>query len=340
MDEPFGALDALTRDRLHVELEHIWATTGKTIVFVTHNVREAIALGDRVLVFAPRSWRCCTRRSARLREGAMARDSIRRSARRSGLSREALRPWLRRLAFYLLLLGLWEAVARAGIWPPYLFPGPSAVFETLLKGLGKGTFIAGTLVSLRRLVIGYGISLGLGLTIGLLIGRIKLLDETLGSLVLGLQALPSVCWLPLAILWFGLSERAIIFVVVLGALFSIILGVDAGVKNTPPIYLKAAHTLGAHGPAIYTQVVLPAALPAILSGLKQGWSFAWRSLMAGELLYFTLSLGNLLQTGRDLNDAAQVMAVMLLIIVVGVSLDQIFFAPVERHVRERWGLNT
>jgi NitT/TauT family transport system permease protein len=268
----------------------------------------------------------------------MASDVIHTPARLFGFKREALRPWVRRLVFYATLLALWEAVARAGIWPPYLLPGPLTVVETLIGGLRKGTFITATLVSLRRLAVGYGISLALGLTLGLLIGRIKAIDETLGSLVLGLQALPSVCWLPLAILWFGLSEQAIIFVVVLGALFSITLGVEAGVKNTPPLYLKAARNLGARGPALYTQVVLPAALPAILSGLKQGWSFAWRSLMAGELLYFTLSLGNLLQTGRDLNDAAQVMAVMLLIIIVGVSLDQILFAPFERRVRERWGL--
>ena len=169
-------------------------------------------------------------------------------------------------------------------------------------------------------------------------GRLELRRATVGSLALGLQALPSVCWLPLAILWFGLSERAIIFVVVLGALFSITLGVEAGMKNTPPLYLKAARNLGAHGLALYRDVVLPAALPTILAGLKQGWSFAWRSLMAGELLYFTLSLGNLLQTGRDLNDAAQVIAVMLLIVIVGVSIGQIIFAPVERRVRERWGL--
>lgn len=269
----------------------------------------------------------------------MAGETIRTATPgRLELRREALLPWVRRLVFYAALLGLWELVARTGIWPPWLFPGPTTVLESLLAGLRKGTFITGTLVSLQRLAIGYGISLALGLTLGLLLGRIKVLDETVGSLVLGLQALPSVCWLPLAILWFGLSERAIIFVVVLGALFSITLGVEAGVKNTPPLYLKAARNLGARGPTLYTQVVLPAALPAILSGLKQGWSFAWRSLMAGELLYFTLSLGNLLQTGRDLNDAAQVMAVMLLIVIVGVTIDQIIFAPVERRVRERWGL--
>jgi NitT/TauT family transport system permease protein len=251
---------------------------------------------------------------------------------------EKLAPWGRRIAFYLLLLVVWEALARSGIWPDYLFPGPLAVLSALAAGIGSGTFVQAALVSLERLAIGYGISLCIGVVLGLLIGRIRLLEETVGSLVLGLQALPSVCWLPLAILWLGLSEQAIIFVVVMGALFSITLGVDAGVKNTSPIYLKAARNLGSRGLGVYTQVILPSALPAILSGLKQGWSFAWRSLMAGELLYYTLSLGNLLQTGRDLNDAAQVMAVMLLIIILGVSIDSLIFAPIERRVRERWGL--
>jgi NitT/TauT family transport system permease protein len=253
------------------------------------------------------------------------------------IQHSAFKTWLRRIAFYALLLALWQGLAQSGLWPPYLFPAPLDVLGALVSGLRKGLYITGTLVSLRRIALGYGISLVIGLGLGLLLGRARLARETLGSLVLGLQALPSVCWLPLAILWFGLSERAIVFVVVMGALFSIALGVEAGVRNTPPLYLRAARTLGARGTAIYTQVVLPAALPAVLSGLKQGWTFAWRSLMAGELLFFTLSLGNLLQTGRDLNDAAEVMAVMLVIIVVGVVIDQLVFAPAERRVRSRWG---
>ncbi|MGZ3581502.1 MAG: ABC transporter permease [Ktedonobacterales bacterium] len=244
----------------------------------------------------------------------------------------------RRIVFYVALIAIWQVLAQAHIWPDYLFPGPRNVFDALVSGVRHGKFIQASLVSLQRIAIGYGISLIIGTLLGVLIGRFKVLDETLGSLVLGLQALPSVCWLPLAILWLGLSERAILFVVVMGALFSITLGVSAGVKNTPPIYLHAARTLGARGIGISTQVVLPAALPAIISGLKQGWSFAWRSLMAGELLYYTLSLGNLLQSGRDLNDVAQVMAVMLVIILVGVTIDAAIFAPIERRVRERWGL--
>ena len=249
----------------------------------------------------------------------------------------SLRTWLRRIAFYAALLALWQGLASSEIWPSYLFPAPLDVLNALVSGLRKGLYITGTLVSLRRIAIGYGISLVIGIALGLLLGRARVARETLGSLVLGLQALPSVCWLPLAILWFGLSERAIVFVVVMGALFSIALGVEAGVRNTPPLYLRAARTLGARGASIYWDVVLPAALPAVLSGLKQGWTFAWRSLMAGELLFFTLSLGNLLQTGRDLNDAAEVMSVMLVIIIVGVTIDQLVFAPAERRVRARWG---
>lgn len=258
-------------------------------------------------------------------------------ARPSGAGK-GVATWLRRAAFYLALLALWELVARSGVWPDYVLPGPLAVLATLAAGVGKGIYVGATLVSLKRLALGYAISLAIGATLGLVIGRSRLADELAGSLVLGLQALPSVCWLPLAILWFGLSERAIVFVVVMGALFSITLGVAAGVKNTPPIYLKAARTMGARGVALYTQVVLPAALPTILGGLRQGWSFAWRSLMAGELLYFTLSLGNLLQTGRDLNDAAQVMAVMVVIVAIGAACDSLLFGTLERRTRERWGL--
>jgi NitT/TauT family transport system permease protein len=212
------------------------------------------------------------------------------------------------------------------------------VLNSLVTGFQSGLYLQGSLVSLERLAIGYGISLVIGVALGLLIGRFRVVEETLGSLILGLQALPSVCWLPLAILWFGLSEQAIIFVVIMGALFSITLGVDAGVKNTPPIYVKAARNLGSHGLALYPQVILPSAMPAILNGLKQGWTFAWRSLMAGELLFYTLSLGNLLQTGRDLNDASEVMSVMVVIIAIGVAIDTLIFGPLERRVRERWGL--
>jgi len=245
--------------------------------------------------------------------------------------------FIRRVVFYAGLLILWELISRSGLWPDYLFPGPIAVAQALINGLTQGLYIEAMLVSVLRLVIGYVISLVIGVVLGALIARNKVIEDTLGSLIIGLQALPSVCWLPLAILWFGLNERAILFVVIMGSLFSIVLGVDSGIKNTPPIFTKAGRNLGANGLRLYWQVVLPSAFPTILAGLKQGWAFAWRSLMAAELLFFTLSLGNLLQTGRDFNDAAAVMSVMVVIIIIGVAFNQLLFAPIERRVAERWG---
>jgi NitT/TauT family transport system permease protein len=210
--------------------------------------------------------------------------------------------------------------------------------KTLIAGFEDKTFIIGILISMKRILIGYGLSIVIGLCLGLLIGRVKTLDETLGTLVLGFQALPSICWLPLALLWFGLSESAMQAVVILGSLFSIIIGADTGVKNVPPIYIRAARTMGASGFHLYTKVIIPAALPSIISGFKQGWSFAWRSLMAAELLYVGLGLGHLLMMGRELNDMNQVIAVMVVIIVIGVVIDRLVFGKIENKIRERWGL--
>lgn len=191
---------------------------------------------------------------------------------------------------------------------------------------------------MRRLLAGYVISVVFGVLLGLLIGRFKTLDETVGGFVVGLQTLPSICWLPLAILWFGLSETAIIFVVVMGSLLSVTIATDGGVKNIQPIYLKAGRNLGARGKDMFLHVVLPAALPSILMGLKQGWSFAWRSLMAGEILFVSLGLGHLLNMGRELLNMSQVIAVMLLIVAIGVIVEMLVFGLLERRVRRVWGL--
>jgi NitT/TauT family transport system permease protein len=215
-----------------------------------------------------------------------------------------------------------------------------SVGRSLVDGLADRSYPLAIAVSLRRILMGYGMSLAIGIPLGLLLGRVKLVQDTIGSIVLGLQALPSICWLPLALLWFGLSERAILFVVVMGAVLSVTLSTTDGVRNTPPLYLRAAQTMGASGLALYTRVILPAALPAIISGMKLGWSFAWRSLMAGELLYVSLGLGQLLTMGRELNDMSQVIAVMLVIVAIGLFVDRALFSQLERRVRERWGLHT
>ena len=221
----------------------------------------------------------------------------------------------RRLIFYAALIVGWAIIARLGIWPPYLLPGPSDVLAALARGVRTGA-----------------------LPLGLLLGRSRTLEDTLGSLILGLQTLPSICWLPLALLWFGLSERAILFVVIMGAVLSITVSTRDGMKNIPPLFIRAARTMGAYRSKIYLDVILPASLPSILTGLKLGWSFAWRSLMAGELLYVSLGLGHLLNMGRELNDMSQVIAIMLVIVAIGLLVDRLVFAPIEGRVRERWGL--
>ncbi|MCX7841347.1 MAG: ABC transporter permease [Anaerolineae bacterium] len=244
----------------------------------------------------------------------------------------------RKLIFFATLLAVWQIAASSGLWAEYIFPSPMSVAQTLVRGFVNGTFIVGIVTSLQRLLIGFGISAVIGVISGLALGRVKLLDETFGALVLGLQTLPSICWLPLALLWFGLSETAILFVVVMGALLAITTATEAGVKNTPPLYLRAARNLGARGWKLYALVILPAALPEIITGMKLGWSFAWRSLMAAELLYVSLGLGHLLMMGRELNDMSQVVAVMLVIIAIGLVVDRLIFAPIETRVRARWGL--
>jgi len=245
---------------------------------------------------------------------------------------------LRKSTFYALMIVIWEAAYRLALWPRFLFPSPLEVFRTLLEGFLDKTFLIGIAASMQRILIGYLISLVLGVIFGLALGRVRLLRDTLGSLALGLQTLPSICWLPLALLWFGLSEAAIIFVVVMGALLSITIATESGVRNVPPLLISAGRNMGARGFRMLVEVIFPAALPSIVTGMKQGWSFAWRSLMAGELLYVSVGLGHLLTLGRELNDMSQVIAVMIVIVGIGLLVDRFFFARLESGLRHRWGL--
>jgi NitT/TauT family transport system permease protein len=249
-----------------------------------------------------------------------------------------MRGWLGRVVLLLGPLLAWELLSRFGPWPRWLFPGPVAVAESIAAMLADGRMGTAVARSLSRLAQGFAMSAGLGVPLGIAMARNETLRTAFRPMVLGLQALPSICWLPLAILWFGLSESAILFVVVMGSLLAVAIATEDGVASVDPVLLRAAGTLGIRGPRFHAGVLLPAALPGILTGLKLGWSFAWRALMAGELLFVAGGLGQLLQAGREVLDASQVMGVMATIVVIGVAVDKVLFRILELRVRRRWGL--
>jgi sulfonate transport system permease protein len=242
--------------------------------------------------------------------------------------------------FFASLLVAWELLVRAGVWSRLLVAPPSSVAEYLWSSLRDGTLLECSLVTLRRLALGFAAGVALGLPLGILIARFRFFEDTLGQLGLGLQTLPSVCWAPLALLWFGQTETAMFFIVVMGTVWSIALATDAGVRNVPPIYARAARTMGSRGLHLWSRVILPASLPFVVSGMKQGWAFAWRSLMAAEIYVTVLTgfgLGHLLHYGRELHAMDQVIAVMLLIVAIGLGADRALFVPCERFLQRRWG---
>jgi NitT/TauT family transport system permease protein len=245
-------------------------------------------------------------------------------------------------AFVLILLVAWEAMVRAGFWNAVLLPAPSAVLGYLAGAVADGTLLEAAWVTARRLAVGYAIGLAIGLPLGILCAHQRIARDTIGILALGLQTLPSVCWAPLALLWFGQTESAMTFVVVMGTTWSIQLATADGVRAIPPIWVRAARTMGSRGLHTVLHVLLPGALPAIVSGLKQGWAFAWRSLMAAEIFVTILTgygLGHLLHYGRELHAMEQVLGVMAVIVAIGLLAEQILFGPAERWLRRRFGMS-
>jgi len=244
------------------------------------------------------------------------------------------------LVFFAVLIALWEGAFRAKIWSPVLLPAPIQVVEYLKNAVTDGTLFHATIITMRRLLVGYFVGILGGLPLGFLTARAKIFHDTIRTLALGLQTLPSVCWVPLALLWFGQSEAAMLFVVVMGTLWSVVIATDTGVRNVPPIYRRAALTMGSRRLHMWFKVILPAALPFIVSGMKQGWAFAWRSLMAAEIFVTILTgfgLGQLLHYGRELSAMDQVIGIMFVIVVIGLLADKIFFSPIERFLHRRWG---
>ncbi|GAA2374814.1 ABC transporter permease [Nonomuraea africana] len=241
-----------------------------------------------------------------------------------------------------IVLAVWQGVVWAGFWEPWVFAGPTEVFPVLFERLGTAEFWQAVGVTMRRAVTGFAAAVLIGLVVGALVSRVKVLRAAFGSLITGLQTMPSIAWFPLAILLFKLSESAILFVVILGAAPSIANGLITGVDYTPPLLLRAGHVLGFRRIQLYLHVILPASLPSFLAGLKQGWAFAWRSLMAGEIVVIIAnqpSLGEQLHYARELADSAGLLATMIVVLAIGIVID-LLFETGDNALRRRWGLRT
>jgi len=258
---------------------------------------------------------------------------------RSSASRFSVKSLLIKIGFFTLLLIAWQLVAWAQWVPSYILPGPIDVGRSFIEIYLDGRLFISIGASLRRMFFGYGLSAVGGIVIGVLSARSQLFRDTFGSLILALQSIPSVCWLPFALIWIGLNEYAILAVVVLGAVFSIASATESAILNIPPIYLRVGRVFGAKGFTFARDILFFAALPELIGGLKLGWTFAWRSLMAAELIRQDLfGVGRLLETGRSYNDSAMMIAAMVTILIIGLIVDRAVFGTLESRIRIRWGL--
>ena len=244
----------------------------------------------------------------------------------------------KKIGFYAIIIIAWQGLDSAEIWPDNIFPSPFEVVEDLAYGIADASLFFGIGTSLLRLVIGLAIAIAGGLVLGIFMARVETINQTIGSLVLGLQSIPSIAWVPLAILWFGLTDAGIIFVTAIGAIFAVTINTYTGVKNINPSYIEAARNMGAKEGQLVTSILIPAAFPYIISGFKQGWAFAWRGVIGAELLFSFLGLGFLLNVGRQLNDVSQVIAIMIVIMGIGILTEGLIFKKIEDKVMTRWGL--
>ncbi|MFD2117164.1 ABC transporter permease [Paenibacillus yanchengensis] len=245
---------------------------------------------------------------------------------------------LRRSFFILMLITIWEVTSRLSTLPDFMFPSFLQVMNTLWDGIMNGQLIIAVAQSLGRLVTGFLIAIVIGVLLGYWIWRYKVVEDTLGFLITALQSIPSIVWFPLAIMWFGLNEKAILFIVTIGATWTMTVNATSGFKTVPLLYRRVARTFGSSGLHFIRTVIIPASIPQLLSGLRIAWAFAWRALMAGELLGSAGGLGQLLDSGRSLGQMDVVISVMLIIGLVGTVMDHIVFLRLENRMQRTWGL--
>lgn len=248
----------------------------------------------------------------------------------------------------LILITIWEAISKfdifpAFMWPPLIIPndpGGVTILKTLVNGLMTGQLIEATSASLVRLFVGFFIAVVIGLILGYLIYKYKVIDDTLGFFVTSLQAIPNIVWMPLAILWFGLGVGSVIFIVILGAALSIIITSSAAFKSVPPLLIRVAKTMGSDGFHLFRTVIFKATVPQLISGLRLAWALAWRAVLSGELLGGSGGLGTLLDLGRSIQAMDLIFSIIIIIGVIGSFIDNFIFVRIERYALRKWGMQT
>lgn len=259
-------------------------------------------------------------------------------------------PWWRRflrtgvppIVAFALFIGVWQLIWASAIVPEFKIPAPLAVWDSFATVVGDGQVLSILWTSISRAFAGFAMALVIAVPLGLLVARVRVVRAAIGPLLSGLQSLPSVAWVPAAVLWFGLTDSTIYFVVLAGSIPSIANGLVSGIDQIPPIFPRVGKVIGASGLATARHILLPAALPGFLAGCKQGWAFSWRSLMAAEIIaagpLLGIGLGAFLKEGSDFNDMPKVIAAIFLILIVGIGIELLIFRPIERRVLRVRGL--
>ncbi len=241
--------------------------------------------------------------------------------------------------FLMAFIGIWQLIYVLGIWPKISLPSPLMVAESFYELLQNNMLITSIAMTLYRLTIGFFISIALGVAIGLAMVKFTGFGKTMGSFAIGLQSFPSVAWVPFAILLIGLNDAGILFVVVMSSVFSVMMSTYSGMRNIPTIYIRAAKNMGAKGIHLFRYLMIPAATPALITGIKQAWSFAWHALIGAEILMAaSIGIGHILLIGREFQAMNQIIASMITIFALGMLFDRMLFMKLEDKVREKWGL--
>jgi NitT/TauT family transport system permease protein len=242
--------------------------------------------------------------------------------------------------FIAVFIGIWQLVFMLGIWPKVSMPSPAMVAESFAGLLQDFTLVTSIGMTMYRLGIGFTISITIGIAIGLAMVKFLGFGKTMSSFTVGLQSFPSVAWVPFAILLIGLNDFGILFVVIMSSVFSVMMSTYSGIRNIPPLYIRASRNMGARGFSLFRYVMIPAATPSLLVGIKQAWSFAWHALIGAEILIAATSgLGHILLVGREFQLMDQIIASMITIFAIGLLFDRIIFSKLENKVRDKWGLN-